>query len=192
MKLSSFQDFFANKDAVEYFRLKYEDVSEPLMEYEVSLNGSLTLKRAPWLLGVQKNGRWGWIDTDERFVIPPIYDYGYALCYDSVVILEKGGKYGALYTSDFTKEAFSFRYAYISRENYDTFIVHNSLGLCALAKTGDCLITGYYYLGFLKKQVAPHLLTYARYGLFGVKLMGEIDLRNGKEVSKRIVSEFPK
>lgn len=190
MKLHSFQNFFDNKEAVKYFKSKYDDISEPLMEYEIEYDGSLRLIREPRLLGVEKNGKWGWIDVNEHFVIPALYDYGFVLCYSGVVLLEKDGKYGALYTSDFSTVAFSFKYDHITAEKYNTFILTNSLGNCALARPGDDLLTGFNYLGFLKRQIQPHLLTYAKVGLLGIKYMGEIDLRDGREVSSRTVSSF--
>lgn len=51
----------------------YQDVSEPLKEYTVKSDGSLTLNREPRLLGVKVNGKWGWIDKFGRFV-PTIRD----------------------------------------------------------------------------------------------------------------------
>ena len=75
----SFENFWKKDNVVEYFKHKYEDISEPLEEYRVNHDGSLTRIRSPRYLGVKKNGKWGWIDSSENFVIPAQYDTGFVL-----------------------------------------------------------------------------------------------------------------
>ena len=43
----SFDNFWKNENLVSYFKLKYEDFSEPLDEYRVNHDGSLTRLRTP-------------------------------------------------------------------------------------------------------------------------------------------------
>lgn len=175
----SFRDFWNNSNTVAYFQSKYEDVSEPLKEYEVHKDGSLTLVREPRLLGVKKNGKWGWINDSEMFVIPPIYDSGFVLCYDGVILLTKDGLYGGLYSSNFTT-AFQFRYYRLSYLKAGTYIARDSSGMQALVRPGDNMLTSYRYVGFLEDYA--HRITYVRKGFFG-ETSGLIDPETGNELS---------
>ena len=132
-----------------YFESKYEDISEPLKEFTVHLDGSMTEICEPKLLGVKKNGKWGWVNASDQFVIPAIYDSGFVLCYDGVIILAKDGKYGGLYSSNYTN-AFQFKYKYLSYLKGGTYIVTNDSEKQALARPGDRLLTNFDYIGFLE------------------------------------------
>ena len=111
-------------DDVSRYGSRYDDVSEPLKEYKVGLDGSLIeLPSSCTLLGVEKYGKWGWIDTSDRFVIPAEYDSGFVLCYNGIIVLQKDEKYGALYRNSLTK-AFHFRYSWLEYFYNDTYVIY--------------------------------------------------------------------
>lgn len=174
-----FENFWTNDNVVSYFRQKYEDISEPLKEYRVNHDGSLTLLRAPRYLGVRKNGKWGWIDSYENFVIPAIYDHGFVLCYDGVVLLERNGVYGGLYI-DTLATAFRFEYCRLSYIKDGTYMAYDHNNKIALVRPGDIMLTGYKYTGFLEDYA--HRITYVRHSFWG-ESSGIIDLQTGEELS---------
>lgn len=70
----------------------YEDYSEPMAEYYVLEDGSL--KQTPTsntLIGVMRNGRWGWIDSDNNTIMPFFFDSGFVTCYNGIILLQKVG-----------------------------------------------------------------------------------------------------
>lgn len=112
--MGSFSNYWHNFEQQHYFETHYEEVSEPLKEYNVYDGGRLEeTYTSETLLGVKKNGKWGWVDYNDRFVIEPIYDTGFITCYNGYVFLRKNGKWGGLRRSDFSK-TFSFIYDYQS------------------------------------------------------------------------------
>lgn len=175
----SFDNFWKNENLVSYFKLNYEDFSEPLEEYRVNHDGSLTRLRTPRYLGVKKNGKWGWIDSSERFVIPAIYDHGFVLCYDGVILLERNGVYGGLYIDTLTT-AFQFKYNRLSYLKNGTYMAYDHNDKIALVRPGDIMLTSYKYTGFLEDYA--HRITYVRHGFFG-ESSGIIDPITGRELS---------
>lgn len=174
-----FDRIFTDNRLYSYYKSRYEDISEPLKECQVHRDGSLSLMREPRLLGVKKNGKWGWIDSSERFVIPAIYDTGFVLCYDGVILLEKDGKYGGLYSANMTI-AFQFKYKRLSYLKAGTYIATDSSGMQALVRPGDNMLTSYKYIGFLVDFA--NRITYVRRGFFG-ETKGIIDPETGRELS---------
>ena len=158
----------------------YQDVSEPLKEYTVESDGSLTLNREPRLLGVKVNDKWGWIDKSGRFVIPASYDTGFVLCYNGIIILEKNGRYGGLYINGFS-EAFSFNYHHLSLAYGQTYVARNSSGMCALVQPGDRMLTGYNYIGFSQYNQGS-VTEFVKRNILGIKTEGRIDLNTGREL----------
>ncbi|MBE6306628.1 MAG: WG repeat-containing protein [Bacteroidales bacterium] len=178
----SFKNFFENDNQYRYFKSKYEDVSEPLYEYRVNSDRSLTLLCEPTLLGVKKGGKWGWVNENNEFVIPPIYDHGFVICYDGIIVLEKNGYYGGLYRATLTT-AFQFKYDYLSHMYNQTYLAQNSSGLQALVKPGDIRLTDYKYIGFKEYIYRSDIATYVRRGFFGNEVSGNIDLETGRELT---------
>lgn len=175
-----FTDFFNNYSIRSYFESRYEDISEPLKEYNVRYDGSLIeTSSSESLLGVKKNGKWGWVDSNNRFVIQPEYDSGFVVCFDGIIILQKYGKWGGLYRRNLST-AFSFKYDYLGHAYDETYIVHNSGGKCALVKPGDRMLTGYNYIGFSKYNNGS-ITEYVKSGFFG-ESRGRIDLSTGREL----------
>ena len=168
---------------VERYRSWFEDASEPLKEYKVGLDGSLIEESTSCsLLGVKKNGKWGWIDTSETFVIPPKYDSGYAICYNGIIILsDSKHRFGGLYRDTLTL-AFQFRYSMLSHAYRDTYVAFNDLDKCALIKPGDVLMTAFKYKGFSKYN-RGNITEYVRSGFLGMEVHGDINLETGREIS---------
>ena len=168
-------------DDVSHYSFRYDDVSEPLKEYRVGLDGSLTeTATSCTLLGVKKNGKWGWIDKSERFVIPALYDSGFVICYDGIIILDKDGCQGGIYR-DNQSQAFKFRYQQLGHFYRDTYCAWNFNDRCALLKPGDVMVTGFDYKGFSKYN-SGNITDYVKAGWFGDK-HGKIDILTGRELS---------
>lgn len=49
-----FDRIFTDNRLYSYYKSRYEDISEPLKEYQVHRDGSLSLMREPRLLGVKR------------------------------------------------------------------------------------------------------------------------------------------
>ena len=178
--MSNFKNYFSNGSQRYYFESRYEDVSEPLKEYNVGDDGSLyETPTSKTLLGVKKNGKWGWVDANNMFVIQPVYDSGFALCFDGVILLTKDGLHGGLYSSNFTT-AFQFKYKQLTYLKAGTYIARNSSSMQALVRPGDIMLTSYKYVGFLEDYA--HRITYVRNGFFG-EISGLIDPETGNELS---------
>lgn len=173
---------FSFSDVARY-KYRYDDVSEPLKEYKVGLDGSLTeTSTSCSLLGVEKNGKWGWINTSDVFVIPALYDSGFVGCYNGIIELQKNGKWGGIYRDNPSELAFSFRYHYLSSFYRDTYVAFNSNDMCALVKPGDVLLTEYKYKGFSKYN-RGNVTEYVRSGFLGREVHGDIDLNTGRELT---------
>lgn len=179
-KWVNFANFFQNDEMKYFYESRYEDVSEPLKEWFIDGNG--TCYEGPnsnSLLGVRVDGKWGWIDINCNFIIPHVYDNGWALCHNGIVILDRNGYQGGLYR-DNQMIAFSFKYKSLGQFYRDTFCAWNSNNRCALVKPGDIMLTDFIYLGFSKNN--DHNITeFVRIGLFGQK-RGKIDLNTGREI----------
>lgn len=171
--------FSGNYDNV-MFSGRFEDVSEPLKEYYVNENGSLTeTSTSCTLLGVKsKNGRWGWIDTHGAYVIPSEYDSGWILCYNGIIILKKHDRYGGLYR-DGLRTAFSFAYDYVGLCYKDVYCVHRG-NYVALMRPGDKRVTGFDYLGITNEHDGP-IFGFVKEGFFGQKT-GRINVLTGVEL----------
>ena len=157
-----------------------EDVSEPLKEYSVGYDDSLSLEREPWLLGIKVNGKWGWINKSGRFIIQAEYDEGFVTAYNGILILKKNGYYGGLYLSDFSK-AFSFRYNQLVHAYKRTYVAFNSSRMCALVQPGDNMLTNYSYLGFSQYHQGS-VTEFIKKGFWGNQVAGRIDLDTGREL----------
>lgn len=177
----NFDGFWENQELVAYFKNRYEDVSEPLKEYRVNGDGTLTQLGPPTLLGVKRDGKWGWVNVSDEFVIPPVYDYGFVLCYDGIIIMVKNGYYGGIYRATLTP-AFQFQYKYLSHFYNMTFLAHNSERLQALVKPGDIRLTDFKYIGFLEYNHRKDIAKYVRRNFWGNEVSGDIDLETGKEL----------
>ena len=123
----------------------YDDFSEPLAEinYHAGRNGEYA-ETHNTLLGVKKNGKWGWIDAEGNVKIPFEYDSGWVTCSNGIIILDKNERAGGLWRKNFS-QAFAFKYAGgygLSHFYEDTF---NSMmpgdDLWGLVKPGDIRIT---------------------------------------------------
>ena len=164
-------------------RYGYEDYSEPLAEYNVLAGGDLKKTvTSNTLIGVKRNGKWGWIDSENNVILPFVFDSGFILCYDGIIILMKNGKYGGIYRNDFTT-AFDFCYGYLSHVYHGTYLASKTMGgLQALVRPGDVFLTDYKYLGFLDNGYQRYT-KYVKTGLFGIQIEGKIDLETGREMS---------
>lgn len=172
-----------NHSDVSRYSYKFDDVSEPLKEYSVGLDGSLTeISSSCTLLGVEKNGKWGWINTSGTFVIPAVYDSGFVVCYNGIIVLQKNGKWGAIYRDNPSELAFSFKYNYLSSFYRDTYVAYDNNSMCALVKPGDIYLTDYKYKGFSKYN-RGNVTEYVRSGFLGREVRGDIDLNTGREIS---------
>lgn len=106
---------------VNRYNSRFEDVSEPLKEYHVNLDGSLEeVSSSCSLLGVRQNGKWGWIDTSGRFVISAVFDFGFVNCFDGIIVLSRNGCQGAIFRDDLS-QAFQFKYKQLGHFYRDTF-----------------------------------------------------------------------
>jgi len=178
--MENFKNYYNDYALRNYFESHYEDVSEPLKEYHVCNDGSLLkTPTSETLLGVRKNGKWGWVDANNMFVIQPMYDSGFVTCYDGIIAMEKNGQWGGIYRKN-GSTAFSFIYSYLGYAYGGTYIAHNSSNKCALVKPGDKMLTGYNYVGFSKNNQG-NITEYVKSGLFG-QIRGRIDLNTGREL----------
>lgn len=178
--MGNFRNYYNDNTQKNFFELHYEDVSEPLKEYYVHSDGSLTeTSTSCSLLGVKKNGKWGWVDANNMFIIQPEYDAGFVTCYNGIMIMQRNGEWGGLYRSN-GAIAFRFKYGHLGHAYGDTYVAHNSLNRCALVKPGDRMLTGYNYKGF---SIYHHgsVTEYVKSGFFG-DTTGYIDLETGREV----------
>lgn len=169
-----------------WWRIKemYDDWSEGLKEYTDEEDGSLTLNGEPTLLGVKKNGKWGWVNVNNEFEIQPEYDNVYPCCYNGYIALTKNGLWGALNRKD-GSIAINFEYAYLSVIYKNTFlyITDRNGWWGGLIKPGNIRLTPAVY----KFKEGP----YGRYCdyikkvtfLFSTTTVsGRIDLETGKEM----------
>lgn len=163
------------------FSGEYDDVSEPLKEFTVDDEGRLCeTSTSRTLLGVKskRTGRWGWINGSGTYVIPAEYDFGWILCYNGIIILEKNGKYGGLYRSGL-KTAFNFVYDYVGYCYRDVYCVHKN-NRVALMKPGEERVTGFDYVGITNDHIGP-VFGYAKEGYSGLKY-GKINVLTGIEL----------
>ncbi len=166
-------------DDMARYSFRFEDVSEPLKEYRVNIDGSLTETESSCsLLGVKQNDKWGWIDTSGHFVISPVYDHGFVLCYNGIILLYKNGCQGGVYR-DNLRQAFQFQYKILSYCWRDTYVAWNFNERCALVKPGDLMLTSFAYKGFSQYNQG-HITEYKKSGFFG-DTTGYIDLETGIE-----------
>ncbi|MBR1520705.1 MAG: hypothetical protein IJ635_05650 [Bacteroidaceae bacterium] len=162
------------------FRYQFDDI-ELLREYNVGLDNSLIESSSSCsLLGVQKNGKWGWINLRGQFVIPAIYDSGFVECYNGIILLQKNECWGGLYR-DTLSTAFHFKYEYLSHAWRDIYVAWSN-DRCALIKPVDIAITDYKYKGFSKYN-RGNITEYVRIGFLGREVHGDIDLETGRELS---------
>lgn len=167
---------------VNRYNSRFEDVSEPLKEYHVNLDGSLEeVSSSCSLLGVRQNGKWGWIDTSGRFVISAVFDFGFVNCFDGIIVLSRNGCQGAIFRDDLS-QAFQFKYKQLGHFYRDTFCAWNFNGKCALLKPGDIKVTDFKYDGFSKYNQG-NITQYVRTNFFGMQVKGNIDILTGKELS---------
>lgn len=157
-----------------------QDVSEPLKEYSVHPDGSLSLDREPWLLGVKVNGKWGWINKAGRYIIPSEYDEGFVVCYNGIILLNKNGLCGGLYINNLAT-AFSFKYNELIYVYGKTYVAFNSSRKCALVQPGDRMLTDFDYLGFSIYNTG-NITGFVKESFWGSKVEGKIDLNTGREL----------
>ena len=177
--MGNFSNFFNNYSQRSYFESRYENVSEPLKEYTVGFDNLLhETCTSESLLGVKINGKWGWVDSNNMFVIQPLYDSGFVTCYDGIIILQKNGRWGGVYRGN-GSSAFSFKYEYLGHAYGSTYVAHNA-NRCALVKPGDRMLTGYTYKGF-SRYYRGSVTEYVKPGFFSDST-GYIDLETGREL----------
>ncbi len=178
--MADFRNYYNNSSQRLYFESHYEDVSEPLKEYIVEDDGSLTeTSTSRTLLGVKKNGKWGWVDANNMFVIQPLYDTGFVTCYNGIITVQKNNKWGGFYRRD-ESMAFAFRYSDLNYAYKNTYVAHNDNGKCALVRPGDQMLTGFNYIGFSTYNQGRRT-EYVKGGFFG-QSRGYIDLETGREL----------
>ena len=178
--MGNFKNFFNNDTQRFFFESHYEDISEPLKEFTVGNDGSMyEISTSQTLLGVRKNGKWGWVDSNNMFVIQPIYDSGFVTCYNGVIIMQKHGEWGGIYRKN-QLIAFSYKYAHLSHAYGNTYVARNSINKCALVKPGDKMLTGFNYKGFSVYNNG-NVTEYVKSGFFG-ESKGFIDLETGIEL----------
>ena len=175
-----FSNYFKDFTQQLFFEPIYDEISEPLKEYSVEYDNSL--RQTPTsdsLLGVKMNGKWGWVDSNNCFVLLPLYDSGFVTCYNGIILLQKDGKWGGIYRNN-GAIAFSFKYDRLGHAYNETYVAHNSNNRCALVKPGDRMLTGYNYIGF---SIYNHgsITEYVKTGFWGVS-RGNIDLNTGREL----------
>lgn len=165
------------------FMSAFDDVSEPLHCYSVALDdaGTLTDIRPPYLLGVKKNGKWGYVDIHHNFVIEPQFDNGFGICYNGILVNQKNGNYGGIYIET-GKIAFSFVYQWLGFTYNDTYVARKGEIMCALLKPGDVKLTDFNYLG-ITNEIHNGTAGYLRKNWLGNYVKGRIDLNTGKELS---------
>lgn len=162
----------------------YDDFSEPLAEinYHAGRNGE-DAQTHNTLLGVKKNGKWGWIDAEGNVKIPFEYDYGWALCTNGIILLDKDGRRGGLFRKDFS-QAFAFKYEGVAGLGHvyeDTFIsMMPGDDLWGLVKPGDIRITESNKYDFLINN-GERFTGFRKRTLFGWT-EGRIDLLTGHEM----------
>ncbi len=178
--MADFRNYYDNFSQQSFFESHYDDVSEPLKEYIVEDDGSLTeTSTSKTLLGVKRNGKWGWVDANNMFVIQPLYDTGFVTCYNGIMLPQKNGQWGGIYRRN-GSIAFSFRYSHLSYAYRDTYVARNSSDKCALVRPGDQMLTGYNYIGFSTYNQGRRT-EYVKAGFFG-QSRGYIDLETGREL----------
>lgn len=178
--MSNFQGYFNNDSQRYFFESRYEGVSEPLKEYNVGVDGSLyETPTSETLLGVKKNGKWGWVDANNMLVIQPVYDSGFVTCYNGIIILTKNGYWGGVYRVN-ESIAFSFIYSFLNHAYRETYIAGNNCNKYALVKPGDMMLTNYSYIG-ISIYNRGAITEYVETGLYG-ESRGYIDLETGTEL----------
>lgn len=180
--MGNFTGYFNNYSQRQFFESHYEDVSEPLKEYNVGNNGSMAeTQSSESLLGVKINGKWGWVNSNNMFIIQPIYDAGFVTCYNGIILLQKNGKWGGIFRAS-GSTAFSFDYHYLDHAHGSTYVVQNSFSKCALVKPGDRFLTGFDYIGFSVYHQGS-VTEFVKPGFFGFgESRGHIDLETGREL----------
>lgn len=178
--MKNFKDYFDNADLRFFFESHYEDVSEPLKEFIVENDGNMyETSTSQTLLGVKKGDKWGWVDSNNMFVIQPIYDNGFVTCYNGVIIMQKHGEWGGIYRKN-GLAAFSFKYKHLSHAYCNTYVARNALNKCALVKPGDNMLTEFKFKGFSVYNNG-NVTEYVKAGFFG-ESKGLIDLETGIEL----------
>lgn len=178
--MGDFKNFFNNDTQRFFFESHYDDVSEPLKEFMVGNNGSMyETSTSQTLLGVKINGKWGWVDSNNMFVIKPIYDSGFVTCYNGVIIMQKNGDWGGIYREN-GLIAFSFRYNHLGHAYGNTYVAYNAFNKCALVQPGDNMLTGFDYRGFSVYNNG-NVTEYVKSSFFG-ESKGLIDLETGFEL----------
>lgn len=156
-------------------------MSEPLHCYKVSLDGTMTDICPPYLLGVKKNGMWGFVDVHHNFKVEPQFDNGFGLCYNGILVSQKNGNYGGIFLET-GKTAFSFIYQWLGYAYNDTYVARKGEIMCALVKPGDIMLTDFKYLG-ITRECHNGTAGYLRKSFWGSDVKGTIDLNTGKELS---------
>ena len=178
--MGNFRNYFSNETQKIFFESYYEDISEPLKEYIVGSDGSLhETPTSQTLLGVKRNGKWGCVDSNNMFIIQPIYDSGFVTCYDGIIVMQKNGDWGGLYRYD-GATAFSFKYHHLSYAYGSTYVARNRFNRCALVKPDDRMLTGFDYKGFSNYNQG-NITEFVKSGFFGDS-KGYIDLNTGIEL----------
>jgi len=158
----------------------YDNYSEELKEYNVKEDGSLELIGEPNLLGVQKDGKWGWVNVNNTFEIPPLYDNGFVTCYNGIISqIKRNGKWGALYRRD-GSVAISFEHDYLFHIYNQTYHSMNDDRFGGLIKPGNIRLTPNIYL--FKNGPYGRVCEFVRLNSWGRKVEGRIDLETGKEL----------
>lgn len=163
------------------FNQAYDNVSEPLHCYKEDSFGRMTDECPPYLLGVKKNGKWGYVDIHHRFVVEPQFDDGFALCTNGILVSKKNGNYGGIYLKT-GKIAFSFVYQWLGYAYNNTYVARKGEIMCALLKPGDVKLTEFKYLG-ITNEIRNGTAGYLRKNFWGKHVEGRIDLNTGKELS---------
>ena len=165
-------------------------IGEALKEYIVvpdldnpgsTLGGILKEVASPSLYSFRKNGKYGWINSNNEVVIPPEYDSDQSSVYHGVLILSKNRRYGGYYRKNL-KQAFSFKYRFLQHLYNETHLACDDDGWYYLVKPGDKTITRHKYIGFLKDNGIRYG-QFRRRNFWGKAISGYIDYETGIEIT---------
>lgn len=125
------------------------------------------------------NGKYGWVDKDNHFVIQPLYDSPCARYYNGIVILQKNGYEGGVFL-DSGRIAFQFQYRQLGWMYNETFQSINSDGTVTIIKPGDKELSSHKYSRFYFNDNQRYI-RFVRRGFLGSEIEGVLDLETGEE-----------
>ena len=125
------------------------------------------------------NGKYGWVDENNNFVIQPLYDSPCARCYNGIVILQKDGWEGGIFL-DSGRIALQFIHRQLGWMYKETFQSINSDGTATIIKPGDRQLSSHKYSRFYFNNNERYI-HYVRRNFWGKEIRGVLDLETGEE-----------